>query len=276
MDLLTTVRKEGSRGGRGDFKWEDVQSSSHRENYLGHSLMAPVGRWQKGRDLNWYAKGDAEKTDGETDAQRAARERKEEIKQVKEAEQDALARALGFDVAPRNPNMEALGDKKEVDRVLKEEAFEDEAAQGGKGVGFGSHGAAGPKREFGDDERIEGNAEKQDAELGKALREFKRRHGDAETEQSKSKHRERRHHRHHGRDRDREHRQKRSRSRSRGHHKRRRDKSNSSSRERRPRGGHRTEGFRGGDRVRNRSRSPHSRRDDRDDRYRREDRDRRR
>lgn len=40
MDLVQTVRKEGSRGGRGDFKWEDVKASSHRENYLGHSLMA--------------------------------------------------------------------------------------------------------------------------------------------------------------------------------------------------------------------------------------------
>lgn len=40
MDLLQTVRKEGSRGGRDEFKWEDVKTSGHRENYLGHSLMA--------------------------------------------------------------------------------------------------------------------------------------------------------------------------------------------------------------------------------------------
>lgn len=140
MDLLTTVRKEGSRGGRGDFKWSDVQSSTHRENYLGHSLMAPVGRWQRGRDLNWYAKGDADEEGGETAAEKAERERKEEIKRIKEAEQDALARALGYDVPPRNPNLESLGDKKEVDKILKEAAEEEDDAEVGKGVGFGKFG----------------------------------------------------------------------------------------------------------------------------------------
>jgi Multiple myeloma tumor-associated len=151
MDLLTTVRKEGSRGGRGDFKWSDVQSSGHRENYLGHSLMAPVGRWQKGRDLNWYAKGDAQDGDGETSEEKAARERKEEIKRIKEAEQDALARALGYDVPPGNPNMETLGDRKEVDKILKE-AAEDDGGEIGKGVGFGKYTAQGGESE----ERIQG------------------------------------------------------------------------------------------------------------------------
>src|SRR2546430_6254369 len=108
MDLLATVRKEGTRGGRGDFKWSDVQASTHREHYLGHSLMAPVGRWQKGRDLNWYAKGD-----GGDPAAKAERERREEIQRIKEAEQDALAKALGFEVTPRNPNMEAIGNRQE-------------------------------------------------------------------------------------------------------------------------------------------------------------------
>src|SRR3954465_8359561 len=91
-----------SSGGRGDFKWTDVKDSQHRENYLGHSLMAPVGRWQKGRDLNWYAKADDDNTkDGETVEEKKVRERKEEMRRIKEAEEDALAKALGLPVKDR-------------------------------------------------------------------------------------------------------------------------------------------------------------------------------
>lgn len=35
-----------------EFSWEDVKADKHRENYLGHSLKAPVGRWQKGKNLS--------------------------------------------------------------------------------------------------------------------------------------------------------------------------------------------------------------------------------
>ena len=195
MDLLATVRKEGSRGGRGDFKWSDVQTSSHRENYLGHSLMAPVGRWQKGRDLNWYTKGDSDPNADEDPAVKAVRERKEEIRRVKEAEEDAMARALGLPVAPRNnPNLEALGAQRDVGNFLKEAAEEDTAAS--RGVGYGRlTGVSAQDEGQSATERLEGTGTEQDKELQHALKEYKRRHSDRKhrsRSRSKDGHKDRR------------------------------------------------------------------------------------
>ncbi|KAL9022361.1 MAG: hypothetical protein Q9185_000476 [Variospora sp. 1 TL-2023] len=139
MDLVAGVRKEGSRGGRDAFKWEDVKDDQHRENYLGHSLMAPVGRWQKNKDLSWYAKGD--NSQAATDAAAA---RAEEIRRIKEAEQDALSEALGFPVQPRLRDNQLAG-QKEVEKALKETAEGDE--EGGKGLGFGNFVGGNIKQE---------------------------------------------------------------------------------------------------------------------------------
>lgn len=54
------------------------------QNYLGHSINAPTGRWQKNKDVHWYNR---DHEDGEA-------ERLAEIKRIKEAEEDALAVAL--------------------------------------------------------------------------------------------------------------------------------------------------------------------------------------
>lgn len=186
MDLLATVRKEGSRGGQGDFKWSDVQNSTRREHYLGHSLMAPVGRWAKGRDLSWYAKAD-DGADGEDPTAKAARERKEEIQLIKQAEEDALARALGLPVPDRNnANLQPVSDKREVEKILKEGAAGDDET--GRGIGYGTRLNAPGVTE----ERLEGNAESGDKELQYALKEYRRRHNDRENRR-RDDNRERRH-----------------------------------------------------------------------------------
>lgn len=64
-----------------------VEQDKDREYYLGHSLNAPVGRWQQGKDLTWYNKDRG-------DAEEAERQRREELKRIKEAEEDALSQAL--------------------------------------------------------------------------------------------------------------------------------------------------------------------------------------
>ncbi|QSL65483.1 hypothetical protein MERGE_002795 [Pneumocystis wakefieldiae] len=89
-DLLTGPIREGNRGGLGLFRWENVKEDKYRENYLGHSLRAPVGRWQKGRDLTWYTKDKKEAPAASLSS------RDEEIRLIKQAEKEALAEALGF------------------------------------------------------------------------------------------------------------------------------------------------------------------------------------
>ncbi|KAG4148485.1 hypothetical protein ERO13_D05G288500v2 [Gossypium hirsutum] len=102
----------GVRGGRDQFSWEDVKVDKHRENYLGHSIKAPIGRWQKGKDLHWYSR---DKNSKGSDAEAL----KEEIRRVKEEEEQAMREALGL--APKHssqPQGNRL-DKHELSELVK-------------------------------------------------------------------------------------------------------------------------------------------------------------
>lgn len=192
-----------------------------------------MGRWQKNKDLNWYAKGDKSAA-----AISAAEARKEEIRRIKEAEESALSEALGYGpTTTRNPNQTPIG-QKEVERAIKETAEGDEE-EGAKGVGFGAFDGAAPVKE---DRDILGG-EGFDRPVGEALTE-RRRDGDGRREKrrrsrSRDRSRERRHRRHtHGEERSHKRRRSRERSRhrsvnrSRERHSHRRERSRSHNRSR--------------------------------------------
>lgn len=89
----------GTRGGAAEFSWETVKASKDREFYLGNSVAAPTGRWQDGRDINWYNK-DAAST---SQTGHAEEQRRAELRAIKQAEEEALYARLGRKPPPATP-----------------------------------------------------------------------------------------------------------------------------------------------------------------------------
>lgn len=86
----------GSRGGLNKFSWDTIKEDRNRICYLGNSVKAPVGRWQTGKDLNWFQKLRSERQDMPLQGvvSSVASSIKNEQDLLREKEKETMANAL--------------------------------------------------------------------------------------------------------------------------------------------------------------------------------------
>jgi Multiple myeloma tumor-associated len=91
MAVFNGPPRAGSRGGRDQFNWEDVRGDKDASYYIGHSVKALSGRWQKNKDLYWYTR--------EQNGQEASVAYEDELKAVKQHEEQLMAEVRSFSVS---------------------------------------------------------------------------------------------------------------------------------------------------------------------------------
>ncbi|PVU95572.1 hypothetical protein BB561_001739 [Smittium simulii] len=137
------------------FSWEDVKQHDHRTSFLGNSAMAPTGRWQNGTDIFWYTKNKHLPIKNPAADTNKLQHHLDEIKTIKDMEQEAMAVALGLPISSLK-NRQAV-DKTDIIKAATEFTKEDpeytssartEFSDSKVGVGYSSFAANNSKSQL--------------------------------------------------------------------------------------------------------------------------------